>query len=38
MSEELKKCQFCGIEQDDKYYEIAKKRIREAEDACGLFT
>jgi site-specific DNA-methyltransferase (adenine-specific) len=29
--------QFIGIEQDDKYYEIAKKRIQEAEDACGLF-
>jgi site-specific DNA-methyltransferase (adenine-specific)/site-specific DNA-methyltransferase (cytosine-N4-specific) len=28
---------FIGIEQDDKYYEIAKKRIKEAEDACGLF-
>jgi len=30
-------CQFIGIEKDDKYYEIAKKRIKEAEDACGLF-
>jgi site-specific DNA-methyltransferase (adenine-specific) len=29
--------QFIGIEKDDKYYEIAKKRIQEAEDACGLF-
>jgi site-specific DNA-methyltransferase (adenine-specific) len=29
--------QFIGIEQDDKYYEIAKNRIQEAEDACGLF-
>lgn len=29
--------QFIGIEKDDKYYEIAKKRIKEAEDACGLF-
>lgn len=29
--------QFIGIEKDDKYYDIAKKRIQEAEDACGLF-
>jgi site-specific DNA-methyltransferase (adenine-specific) len=29
--------QFIGIEKDDKYFEIAKKRIKEAEDACGLF-
>jgi site-specific DNA-methyltransferase (adenine-specific) len=29
--------QFIGIEKDDKYYEIAKKRIKEAENACGLF-
>jgi site-specific DNA-methyltransferase (adenine-specific) len=29
--------QFIGIEKDDKYYEIAKKRIQEAEDAQGLF-
>ena len=29
--------QFIGIEKDDKYYEIAKKRIQEAEDAMGLF-
>jgi site-specific DNA-methyltransferase (adenine-specific) len=29
--------QFIGIEKDDKYYEIAKKRIKEAEDSMGLF-
>jgi site-specific DNA-methyltransferase (adenine-specific) len=28
---------FIGIEMNPEYYEIAKKRIREAEDACGLF-
>jgi site-specific DNA-methyltransferase (adenine-specific) len=29
--------QFIGIEKDDKYYEIAKKRIQEAKDSMGLF-
>ena len=29
--------QFIGIEKDDKYFEIAKKRIKEAKDSMGLF-
>ena len=29
--------QFIGIEKDDKYYEVAKKRIKEAKDSMGLF-
>lgn len=29
--------QFIGIEKDDKYFEIARKRIQEAKDSMGLF-